>query len=82
MPRARAEMGVGSPSPQKPPDIDTRQVQAARAAGAPIQPGTSGGVAGAPPPPRAGPVSLMRGGGANAAAPGAPAQGQSWYQGQ
>ena len=30
----------------------------------------------------AGPVSLMRGGGANAAAPGAPAQGQSWYQGQ
>ena len=31
---------------------------------------------------RAGPVSLMRGGGANAAVPGAPAQGQSWYQGQ
>ena len=31
---------------------------------------------------RAGPVALMRGGGANAAAPGAPAQGQSWYQGQ
>ena len=30
----------------------------------------------------AGPISLMRGGGANAASPGAPAQGQSWYQGQ
>ena len=81
MPRARAEMGFGPPSPQKPPDIDARQVHAARAAGAPIQPGASGGFIGAPPPP-AGPVLLMRGGGANAAAPGAPAQGQSWYQGQ
>lgn len=81
MPRARAEMGFGPPSPQKPPDIDARQVHAARAAGAPIQPGASGGVAGATPPP-AGPVSLMLGGGVNAAAPGAPAQGQSWYQGQ